>query len=175
LFILNYLPQKITLSNQIIIHTANAGDARAVVGHEGKATRLSFDHRVDDPGETERIEKAGGFLFKGRVIGVLAVTRSLGDHCLKEFVISKPHYNETVVNTTSTTNDTKNDDTTESRRNATILILACDGLWDVIDDQEAVDIVLSYSGDKADVAQLLVNEAIRRRTGDNVSVVVVWL
>jgi hypothetical protein len=27
---------------------------------------------------------AGGFLFKGCVLGVLAVTRSLGDHMLKD-------------------------------------------------------------------------------------------
>jgi serine/threonine protein phosphatase PrpC len=62
------------------IYAANAGDARIVLGHAGKGYRLTKDHRTDDPDEVRRIEQSGGFLFKGRVLGVLAVTRSLGDH-----------------------------------------------------------------------------------------------
>jgi serine/threonine protein phosphatase PrpC len=62
------------------IYAANAGDARIVLGHAGKAFRMTKDHRTDDPEEVLRIEQSGGFLFKGRVLGVLAVTRSLGDH-----------------------------------------------------------------------------------------------
>jgi serine/threonine protein phosphatase PrpC len=62
------------------IYAANAGDARIVLGHAGKAFRMTKDHRTDDPEEVRRIEQSGGFLFKGRVLGVLAVTRSLGDH-----------------------------------------------------------------------------------------------
>lgn len=62
------------------IYAANAGDARIVLGHSGKAHRMTKDHRTDDTEEVRRIEQSGGFLFKGRVLGVLAVTRSLGDH-----------------------------------------------------------------------------------------------
>lgn len=63
------------------VHSANAGDARIVLGHNrGEAFRLTRDHRTDDPEEVQRIEGSGGFMFKGRVLGVLAVTRSLGDH-----------------------------------------------------------------------------------------------
>jgi serine/threonine protein phosphatase PrpC len=62
------------------IYAANAGDARIVLGHDGKAHQMTKDHRTDDPDEVRRIEENGGFLFKGRVLGVLAVTRSLGDH-----------------------------------------------------------------------------------------------
>ena len=161
----NQTVQKIPNTNNIVIHTANVGDARAVLGHQGKATRLSHDHRVDDPSEAERIEKAGGFLFKGRVLGVLAVTRSLGDHCMKEFVIAKPYYNETTI---SNGNEAAND-------LPTVLVMACDGLWDVMQDQEAVDLALTFCGDRTDVAQFLVEEAIRRGSTDNVSVVVAWL
>jgi serine/threonine protein phosphatase PrpC len=62
------------------IYTANAGDARIVLGHGGDAYRLTKDHKTDDPDEVRRIEQSGGFMFKGRVLGILAVTRSLGDH-----------------------------------------------------------------------------------------------
>ena len=82
----------------VTIHTANAGDARIVLGHSnGKATRMTKDHRTDDDEEINRIEKAGGFMFKGRVLGVLAVTRSLGDHVMKDFVIAKPYINEVTI------------------------------------------------------------------------------
>jgi len=163
-----YARQKISNTNKIVIHTANAGDARAVLGNQGAAMRLSHDHRVDDPNEVERINRAGGFLFKGRVLGVLAVTRSLGDHCMKEFVIAKPHYNETAIHCQNTAEQGQEE-------YPPVLILACDGLWDVMQDQEAVDLVLSFMGDRADSAQFLVEEAIRRGSTDNVSVVVAWL
>ncbi len=71
------------------IYAANAGDARIVLGHGGKAHRMTRDHRTDDPEEVRRIEESGGFVFKGRVLGILAVTRSLGDHCMKEYVSNK--------------------------------------------------------------------------------------
>lgn len=58
---------------------------------------MTHDHRTDDPEEVRRIEQAGGFLFKGRVVGVLAVTRSLGDHCMKDFVIAKPFVRELTI------------------------------------------------------------------------------
>ncbi len=79
------------------IYAANAGDARIVLGHAGKAHRMTRDHRTDDPDEVRRIEESGGFVFKGRVLGILAVTRSLGDHCMKEYVIAKPYTSEKNV------------------------------------------------------------------------------
>ena len=89
--------QKPKNSNNLTIYTANAGDARIVLGHSGIATRLTKDHRTDDPSEVQRIEKSGGFMFKGRVLGVLAVTRSLGDHCMKQYVVAQPFLKETSI------------------------------------------------------------------------------
>ena len=142
-----------------------------MLGHRGQAVRLSHDHRVDDPNEAERIERAGGFVFKNRVLGVLAVTRSLGDHCMKEFVIAKPHYNETTISSKDGPG-TAQDETDDL---PPLLIMACDGLWDVIEDQEAIDLAVAYPGDRTDVAQFLVEEAIRRGSTDNVSDIVAWL
>lgn len=134
------------------------------MGHEGKAKRLSKDHRSDDPLEVTRIEHAGGFLFRGRVLGVLAVTRSLGDHVLKKYVIAHPSVGQKRVDVSAST-----------RGEQSFLILACDGLFDVISDQEAVDLVQSFQGEKTDVAGFLVEEALQRGTTDNVTAVVVWL
>ena len=146
------------------------------MGHQGQATRLSQDHRVDDPREAERIEQAGGFLFKGRVLGVLAVTRSLGDHCMKDFVIARPYYQQMTIDKEVVPSESKSSENSNAQNNLpTVLILACDGLWDVIQDQEAVDLALAFNGEKEDVAQFLVEEAMRRGSSDNISVIVAWL
>lgn len=147
--------------NRLTLYCANAGDARIVLGHQGRATRLTKDHRPDDPDEVARIEKAGGFMFKGRVVGVLAITRSLGDHCMKSYVVAEPHCSETTIEL--------------ERNNPSFIICACDGMWDVFQDQEAVDFVLKYHQERENIAGYLVKEAIRRGSADNISVIVAWL
>lgn len=68
---------------QDTVHVANVGDARAVLGRNGTAQRLSFDHKPGDPGEKARIEALGGTVvyLRGiaRLDGNLAVARSFGD------------------------------------------------------------------------------------------------
>src|SRR6202035_5165989 len=70
-----------------VLYTANAGDARGVLCRGGKAMRLTYDHKGSDKQEAKRITDAGGFVMSGRVNGVLAVTRSLGDSSMKEYVV----------------------------------------------------------------------------------------
>jgi len=97
---------------------------------------------------------AGGFVMGGRVNGVLAVTRSLGDSSMKEFVVGSPYTTETELG-----------DEDE------FLILACDGLWDIASDQEAVDLVKNI-GDAQAASRLLVEHALKDST-DNVTCVVI--
>jgi serine/threonine protein phosphatase PrpC len=158
--------------------TANVGDARIVIGVNSNnskkstktAIRLSRDHRADDPEEVTRIEMAGGFCLKGRVVGVLAVTRSLGDFGLKRYVVAEPHiqvhsYSKSFSSTLSPF----------SRASEEFVILACDGLWDVITDQQAVDLVNSSRRPKTEVADELIQYAMQNGTTDNVTVIVYWL
>uniref|UniRef100_A0A6A7GA39 Protein phosphatase 2C-related protein n=1 Tax=Hirondellea gigas TaxID=1518452 RepID=A0A6A7GA39_9CRUS len=110
-----------------ILYVANCGDSRAVLCRNGTAVRLSRDHKPQDPEEQKRIIAAGGFIGRfDRVNGILAVSRAIGDHMLKPAVSAEP----TVSRTELTSADR-------------FLILACDGLWDVMSDQEACDFVLS--------------------------------
>jgi protein phosphatase PTC1 len=106
------------------IYTANAGDARAVLCRSGRALRLSYDHKPSDEKEKQRITELGGFVTSDRVNGILAISRALGDHPFKKWVISTPFFVESDMN-----------------RSDSMLLIACDGLWDVIGDQEAVDLV----------------------------------
>ncbi|KAG8717372.1 Protein phosphatase 2C 1 [Ceratobasidium sp. 394] len=140
-----------------VLYTANVGDARGVLCRAGKAVRLTYDHKGSDKQEAKRIVDAGGFVLNNRVNGVLAVTRSLGDSAMKEFVVGSPYTTETELS---------DDDE--------FIILACDGLWDVVDDQAAVDIVRKSAPSSAqDAAKALLDHALANFSMDNVSVVCV--
>ncbi|CAE6415236.1 unnamed protein product [Rhizoctonia solani] len=140
-----------------VLYTANAGDARGVLCRGGKAVRLTYDHKGSDKQEAKRIVDAGGFVLNNRVNGVLAVTRSLGDSAMKEFVVGSPYTTETELS---------DDDE--------FVILACDGLWDVADDQAAVDLVRKSAPNSAqDAAKILLDHALSSFSMDNVSVLVV--
>ena len=78
-----------------VLYCANAGDARGVLCRAGRAVRLTYDHKGTDKQEAKRIMDAGGFVLSGRVNGVLAVTRSLGDSSMKEYVVGAPYTTET--------------------------------------------------------------------------------
>lgn len=143
-------------NSKTMIHAANVGDARVVVGNEGIAHRLSYDHRADDPAEVKRIKEAGGFVLKNRVTGILAVARSLGDHGLKDFVVARPYVSSW-------------------NQGADVVIVACDGLFDVMTDQQVVDLVYQWKEEKQDVAKLLCKEAVARGSTDNVTAIVSWL
>ncbi|KAL1806154.1 hypothetical protein ACET3Z_029222 [Daucus carota] len=169
------------------IIVSNCGDSRAVICRGGVVTPLSNDHKPDRPDELKRIEDSGGRVIYwdgARVLGVLAMSRAIGDNYLKPYVISEPEV--TVI-----------DRTPEDE----CLVLASDGLWDVVSNETACGVArmclsakkpkspprtpgneisvsaACESSDKAcsDASILLTKLALARHTADNVSVVVVDL
>ncbi|ESQ48903.1 hypothetical protein EUTSA_v10020827mg [Eutrema salsugineum] len=162
-------PEKIIVSN--------CGDSRAVLCRNGVAIPLSSDHKPDRPDELNRIQQAGGRVIYwdgARVLGVLAMSRAIGDNYLKPYVIPDP---EVTV-----TDRTEEDE---------CLILASDGLWDVVPNETACGVArmclqgaaAAEGGDDSDSAHnacsdaalLLTKLALARQSSDNVSVVVVDL
>ncbi|KAI5924987.1 phosphatase 2C-like domain-containing protein [Camillea tinctor] len=141
---------------QRVLYTANVGDARVILCRSGKALRLSYDHKGSDENEGKRIANAGGLIVNNRVNGVLAVTRALGDTYMKELVTGHPYTTETVI-------QPELDE---------FIILACDGLWDVCSDQEAVDLVRNIEN-PSDASKLLVNHALSHFSTDNLSCMIV--
>lgn len=147
------------------LYSGNCGDARTVLCRGDQAIRITRDHKAsdeqDDIDEADRIRAAGGFIARGRVNGVLAVTRSLGDHNMKQWIIPDPYQTEWTLTSADT-----------------FLVLACDGLWDVMKDQEVVDFVKSMRMESATaqtIAAAIVKKALDKKTKDNVSVMVVFL
>ena len=52
-----------------VLYTANVGDARSVLCRNGRAVRLTYDHKGSDEREAKRITEKGGFLLNNRVNG----------------------------------------------------------------------------------------------------------
>lgn len=140
---------------------SNAGDCRAVLSRSGKAQALTSDHRASRQDERDRIESQGGFVMNcrgtWRVQGSLAVSRGIGDAQLKPWVVAEPE-------TTTLHVDAQ----------CEFLILASDGLWDKVDDQEAVDVARQSNSRQLSAAcRRLVELAASRGSTDDISVLVV--
>lgn len=146
------------LVNGQTLFVANVGDSRAVICKNGEAKQLSVDH---DPGTEKReIESRGGFVSNipgdvPRVDGQLAVARAFGDKSLKRHLTSEPDVDKENI-----------DDNVE------FLILASDGLWKVMTNQEAVD-AIKHIKDAQSAAKHLTEAAITRKSKDDISCIVV--
>jgi len=113
---------------------ANIGDSRCVISRAGLAIDMSFDHKPEDDIELKRIIKAGGFLTDdGRVKGGLNLSRAFGDHMYKDN--TKLELKDQMITAFP---DIKYHNVTEEDE---FMILACDGIWNVMTNQEAVDFV----------------------------------
>ena len=117
-----------------LLHVANTGDSRAVlcrnmISRSGSAysniEALTEDHKPSDPEELARIQAAGGDVDRGRVMGVLAVSRALGDFRWKEYVVSTPEVRTTELGSSD----------------EGFILLACDGVFDVFTNEQAVSII----------------------------------
>jgi protein phosphatase 1G len=112
---------------------ANAGDSRCVLSRAGRAVAMTQDHKPNDPEEFARITAAGGFVADGRVNGSLNLSRALGDLEYKQARQLPPQAQAVTAFPEVRAERLQGGDE--------FLILACDGIWDVLTNQEAVDFV----------------------------------
>lgn len=131
----------ITPDNKIIC--ANAGDSRSVMSVGGEAKPLSFDHKPVNKGENSRIVAAGGFVEFGRVNGNLALSRAIGDFEFKQSH-SLPAEQQIV---TADPDITVHEPTDEDE----FVIVACDGIWDVVTSQQSIDFVRRAIADRVEL------------------------
>ncbi|WOL12482.1 putative protein phosphatase 2C 41 isoform X1 [Canna indica] len=146
------------LINHTKLWVANIGDSRAVLAKGRQVLQLSVDH---DPSiERGSIENTGGFVSNlpgdvPRVNGQLAVSRAFGDKSLKSHLRSDPDIK--CVNVTAETE---------------LLILASDGIWKVLSNEDAVGIARRIKDPQA-AAKQLTTEALSRDCKDDISCIVV--
>jgi serine/threonine protein phosphatase PrpC len=139
-----------------VMWTANVGDSRVVLIRRNTARRMTYDHKASDPDERRMVIARGGHVVNDRVNGVLMLARAIGDGNLGNAVSCDPHIERV------------------DRKDGSFLLIACDGVWDVMEDQEAADILIAAST-PLKAARKIRDEALRRGSTDNVSVMVVNL
>jgi serine/threonine protein phosphatase PrpC len=165
--------------------SANIGDSRGVLSRGGRAIDLTRDHKPNDDKEKARILAMGEKIewdhyCKVHRVRNLSLSRAIGDRFAKPAVSGEVEIQRFPVN------DRKDE----------FILLASDGLWDVMSSQEVVSYVhkrlhaapkegaaLSCEEDIAslkylrrkNMSRFIANEALRRGSGDNISVVIVWL
>jgi serine/threonine protein phosphatase PrpC/serine/threonine protein kinase len=173
--------------NDDIIVVANVGDSRAVLSSwdDGvfRAIPLTIDHVASDPAELNLVKNRGGEITSNggidRVNGTLAITRSIGDAALAPLLSRIPHVN------VASRKDLKEACGDFSGNSAPcFIVLASDGLWDVLSNQEAIDMVAEVLNSFTlwqetnafqEAAQRLTHEAYVRGSTDNIGVCVVAL
>lgn len=117
-----------------VIYCANIGDSRGVASVNCRSMPLSYDHKPENPQELKRILAAGGYVLGNRVNGNLALSRAFGDFHYKGNDQLPPE--QQIV---SPCPDIK---TLELNDDVDFLVLACDGIWDVLSSAEVVEFIL---------------------------------
>lgn len=116
------------------VYVGNVGDSRCIACINGVSEALSVDHKPADPLERERIEQAGGFVECNRVNANLALSRAMGDFAFKANTSLSPE-NQIVSGVPDVV-------IRELSPDWQFLLLACDGIWDVLSNQEVADFVI---------------------------------
>ncbi|XP_016457807.1 putative protein phosphatase 2C 53 [Nicotiana tabacum] len=146
---------------------SNAGDCRAVVSRDGIAEALTSDHKPSRTDEKDRIETLGGYVdccsSVWRIQGSLAVSRGIGDRYLKQWITAEPETKIVGLNP-----------------ELEFLVLASDGLWDKVSNQEAVDAARPLCTDISkpqplSASKSLIDLAVSRGSVDDISVMIIQL
>ena len=153
-------------------YTINVGDCRAVLCNKNNiAIPLTKDHKPHLIEETERIKNLGGDIyFDGHDwrVGDLSVSRAFGDMDASPYVTHVPEIFKYKIS-----------------KGDKFIILGCDGLWDVTDNQEAINLVLENiyeikelsvmnGHSKNNISYNLANYAINKGSTDNVSITIIF-
>eukprot|EP00299_Pterocystis_sp_00344_P000089 c10026_g1_i3.p1 GENE.c10026_g1_i3~~c10026_g1_i3.p1 ORF type:complete len:230 (-),score=63.85 c10026_g1_i3:47-736(-) len=153
----------------------NLGDSRAVCCRSGRPLRLSDDHKPNRWDERRRIEKAGGYvvnmsgvwrvtnttnwdLGSGKARAHVATSRTFGDRDLKEppILISDPEIR--IIDITD---------------KDLYVVIACDGIWDVLSDQDVIDVANQHIGNASEMSAAINRRAFQKNSEDNLTCTIV--
>ncbi|XP_041950441.1 protein phosphatase, Mg2+/Mn2+ dependent, 1Ab isoform X3 [Alosa sapidissima] len=151
------------------IYFINCGDSRALLSRGGRVHFFTQDHKPSNPAEKERIQNAGGSVMIQRVNGSLAVSRALGDFDYKCVHGKGP--TEQLVSPEPEVYEIERSDAEDE-----FVVLACDGIWDVMGNEELCDFVrsrLEVTEDLESVCNEIVDTCLYKGSRDNMSVVLV--
>nr|XP_023676012.1 protein phosphatase 1B-like isoform X1 [Paramormyrops kingsleyae] len=150
------------------LYFINCGDSRAVLCRGGRVQLATHDHKPADPVECERIVRAGGSVTVQRVNGSLAVSRALGDFDYKCANGRSP--TEQQVSPEPEVYEVERSEDDE------FALLACDGIWDVMSNEDACSFIrsrLQLQDNLEEVCNSLLDTCLHKGSRDNMSVVLV--
>lgn len=142
----------------------NLGDSRAVLCNKnGEPVQLSVDHKPNLPEEKKRIESLGGKItFDGSDwrVKTLSLSRAFGDLDCCPYVTHLPNIYKYKLHPKDK-----------------FLIIACDGLWDAINNKMAVEFIrdLQFKNFQGNYAKELANYALTKGSYDNITVIIYFL
>jgi len=172
--------------DSLMLFCAHVGDCRAVLCRGGDAIRLTHDHRPDRKDEQKRIKDAGGGVFQ--VSGIWRCTSAAG---AARAIDARMAFKESDSHLYLSCSRSFGDPDLKANSDRPILsnqpdlgchklavddlfvVLACDGVWDVLADQAVIDIVLDHWGDPAAAASSIVRKALSSGSVDNLTAQVV--
>lgn len=151
------------------MYVLNSGDSRCVLCRGTKAHALTEDHKPSWPMEKTRIEKLGGTIrFDGYDFRIkdLSVSRAFGDTNAEPYLTNIPDIYKYRLNPKDK-----------------FMVLACDGLWDVMDNSDVVNYILKECYDsslnerinkKINIATKLAEHAINIGSNDNITAIIIF-
>jgi len=147
----------------------NNGDSRCILCRDNFGMPLTKDHKPNWPEERARIEQLGGVItFDGYDFRIkdLSVSRAFGDIDASPFVTHQPDVYRYKLD-----------------KNDKFIIMACDGLWDVLNNHDVTNFVLSNCYDivtkqrinkNVNIAKKLAEYAIKKGSTDNITCIVIF-
>ncbi|CAN0247594.1 unnamed protein product [Lampetra fluviatilis] len=151
------------------LYFINCGDSRGVLSRGGRVHLSTEDHKPCNPREKERIQNAGGSVMIQRVNGSLAVSRALGDFDYK--CVDGKGPTEQLVSPEPEVYALERDGALDE-----FVVLACDGVWDVVGNEELCALVRSrllLTDDLEAVCNHVLDTCLYKGSRDNMSVVLV--
>ena len=158
--------------DDLVVYSANVGDSRVSLISPEHIIRLSYDHRTTDEKERKRILESGLEIIDDRINGTLMLTRIFGNYEYK--------------------NDEENEEEENSSNKGLIcepfiskinidlnienqfLILASDGIWDTITEEEIQNIIISHN-DTQQICSIVIKNCLRNEAWDNMSIFAIKL
>lgn len=155
---------------------ANLGDCRAVLCRGGEAVALTEDHKPGTRGERRRIEQFGGRVINlggiWRVSTAAAIGYSMSSVANTFLSVSRTFGNFEFKEPVNLVSNIPDVEVVALQPEDLFVVLACDGIWDVLDNQAVVDLAAQHMGDPKAAARAVL-EAAARSSRDNMTVTVV--
>jgi serine/threonine protein phosphatase PrpC len=151
-------------NSKLMVYTGNVGDSRVSLISPTHIIRLSYDHRMSDEKEKNRILESGVEVIEDRIGGELMLTRIFGDYEFKTKDKKKGLICEPFLSKIKIDLNIPNQ----------FLILASDGIWDSINEKE-IQQMIAMKTNSEKLCAIIIKKALDRDSWDNMSVFAIKL